>query len=484
MLYPIPFPPLRKSLRIPPSRVRVGMGWRLLLQSRISAGQQLEVAMAAEKVVYWREDVECMPRPELEQLQLRRLRDQLSHVCERSPFYRKKLRTAGIQPDDIRTMTDVLRIPFTEKHELKQSQADHPPWGDFACIAPEEAVRVFQTSGTTGTPVRIMLNLKDWHENFYEQFMHFRCGYGLTEKDVLFVPFNYGLYIAWWGFQSCMEKAGLTIIPGGGLSSKARLQALLDWGATVICGTPSYLLYLAETARAINIDLNSSPVRKMVAAGEPGAAITATKKALESQWGAKCFDDIGSTECSNFGYECIKQQGTHVVESMFLVEVLDTETLEPLADGEVGELVLTNLSCTSMPLIRYRTRDLVRFNREICECGRTNLRLDGGIVGRADDMFHFAGVNIFPSQIQALLHEVDAFSQEYQLIVPRMGSGRHLKIRVEPADTQVTATQLRVATECLLESIKHRITVTPDVEVVAIGELPRVEGKARRIVRE
>lgn len=440
--------------------------------------------MTAEQVIYWRQELECMPRQDLEQHQLRKLREQLNHVYERSPFYRRKLREAGIRPDDIRTMEDVRRIPFTEKSELKQSQAANPPWGDFACIAPEEAVRVFQTSGTTGTPIRIMLNRKDWHENFYEQFMHFRCGFGLTEKDVLFVPFNYGLYIAWWGFQSSMEKAGLTIIPGGGLSSKARLQALLDWGATVICGTPSYLLYLAEMARKNNIDLAESSIRKMVAAGEPGASILTTKKALDSQWGAECFDDIGSTEISNFGYECIKHRGTHVAEDLFLAEVLDTETLEPLADGKVGELVLTNLTCESMPLIRYRTMDLVSFNRETCECGRTNLRLEGGIVGRADDMFQFAGVNIFPSQIQSLLHEVDELSQEYQLIVPPMGSGKHLKIRVEPAHEHVTAAQLHGAKEYLIELIKYRITVTPEVEVVDIGALPRVEGKARRLIRE
>ncbi len=440
--------------------------------------------MSTEQVVYWRQNLECMPRAELEQHQLHKLRDQLHHVCERSQFYRRKLTAAGIRPDDICSMADVRRIPFTEKNELKQSQADHPPWGDFACITPEESVRVFQTSGTTGKPVRIMLNRRDWHDNFYEQFMHFRCGYGLTEKDVLFVPFNYGLYIAWWGFQTSMEKAGLTIIPGGGLSSKARLQAMLDWDATVICGTPSYLLYLAETARQNNIDLRSSPIRKIVAAGEPGASIPATKKTLESQWGAECFDDIGSTESSNFGYECIRHQGTHVAEGLFLAEVLDTETLEPLPDGEVGELVLTNLTCESMPLIRYRTMDLVRFNRTACECGRTSLRLDGGIVGRADDMFHFAGVNIFPSQIQGILHEIAEFSQEYQLMVPKMGSGNRLRIWVEPAHDKISTAQLKRAMEYLLELIKYRITVTPEVEVVEIGTIPRVEGKSRRIIRE
>ena len=343
---------------------------------------------------------------------------------------------------------------------------------------------MFQTSGTTGKAVRIMLNRNDWHETFYEQFMHFRCGFGLTENDVLFVPFNYGLYIAWWGFQTTMEKAGLMIIPGGGLSSKDRLRAMLDWGATAICGTPSYLLYLAETARKNGIDLPGSPIRKMVAAGEPGASILSTKKAMESQWGAECFDDIGSTEISNFGYECIKHEGTHVVESMFVAEVLDPETLEPLPDGQVGELVLTNLCCESMPLMRYRTRDLVRFNRTTCSCGRTTLRLDGGILGRSDDMFHFAGVNIFPGQIQHLLHDVNEFSQEYQLVAPALGSGKHLRIRVEPANEYLTQSQLNKARDFLIEAVKYRITVTPEVEVCAIGSLPRVEGKAKRLIRE
>ena len=436
------------------------------------------------EVFYWNQGLECMPRPELEQHQLQKLREQLEHVYARSPFYRSKLDAAGIRLDEIRTMEDVRRIPFTDKEELRSSQANHPPWGDFSCITPKEAVRVFQTSGTTGRPVRIMLNRKDWHEIFYEQFMHFRCGYGLTEDDVLFVPFNYGLYLAWWGFQTAMEKAGLMIIPGGGQSSRDRLRSALDWGATAICGTPSYLLYLAETARKNGIDLPGSVIGKMVAAGEPGASIPSTKKTMESQWGAECFDDIGSTEISNFGYECIKHKGTHVVEAMFLAEVLDPATLAPLADGEIGELVLTNLSCVSTPLIRYRTRDLVRFNRATCACGRTNLRLDGGILGRSDDMFHFAGVNIFPGQVQHLLHEVNEFSQEYQLVVPPPGSGKHLRIRVEPANELLTEAQLNKARDFLIEAVKYRITVTPEVEVCEIGSLPRVEGKAKRLIRE
>lgn len=439
---------------------------------------------ATDAVFYWNQQRECMPRDQLERYQLQRLREQLAHVCERSPFYRRKLDAAGIRPADVGSMDDVRGIPFTEKEELRLSQAENPPWGDFGCITPREAVRVFQTSGTTGRPVRIMISRKDWHETFYEQFMHYRCGFGLTEDDVLFVPFNYGLYIAWWGFQTAMEKAGLMIIPGGGLSSKDRLRAMLDWEATAICGTPSYLLYLAETARKNGIDLPASMIQKVVTAGEPGAAILSTKKAMESQWGARVYDDLGSTEGGNFGHECVLQQGTHVIESMFIAEVLDPKTLQPLEDGRIGELVLTNLCCESMPLIRYRTHDLVRFNRAPCECGRTGLRLDGGVLGRSDDMFQFAGVNIFPGQIQNLLHEVNEFSQEYQLVAPALGSGRHLRIRVEPANELLTPAQLDKARDFLIEAVKYRITVTPEVEVCEIGSLPRVEGKAKRLIRE
>ncbi len=438
----------------------------------------------AENIIYWKKELECLERKQLQLYQLQKLRVQLKHVYTNSPFYKRKFDEAGIKPEDIRAMDNVREIPFTEKEELRLSQEKFPPWGDICCIKPEQGIRVFKTSGTTGQPVKIILSAKDWYENFYEQLQHFRCGYGLTENDILFVPFNYGMYIAWWGFQAAMERAGLMIIPGGGLSSKERLEAMFDWGATAICGTPSYLLYLAETARHNNIDLVNSPIAKLVVAGEPGANVPATKKALESSWGAECFDDIGSTEVSNFGFECVHHAGTHVVEGMFLPECLDTETLEPLADGKTGELIITNLICESMPLIRYRTRDLVKFNQETCACGRTSVRLDGGVLGRSDDMFQFAGVNVFPTQIEDILRGIYEFSPEYQLRIPQMGSGNHLCILVEPALQNANRGLLELARDRLIEKVKSRVTITPEVEIVEMGSLPRFEGKAKRIIRE
>jgi phenylacetate-CoA ligase len=436
------------------------------------------------EISYWKKEMETLPRDRLEALQLERFKKQMAYVYEKSPFYRKKLDRAGIKPSDISSLNDVRNIPFTVKEELRESQAAHPPWGDFPCIPAEEGVRVFQTTGTTGIPVKILLNKNDWYVHFYEQFMHFMYGYGIKTCDILFVPFGYSLYIAWWGFQAALEQAGVMIVPGGGQSSQDRVKNIFEWGATVVCGTPTYLLYLGDTALKMGTPLKDSAVHKVVAAGEPGANVPSTKRTIEELWGAKCYDDIGSTEISNFGFECIMQKGTHVIESMFYAECLDPETLEQVPEGQLGELVLTNLCTESVPLIRYRMKDLVRFNKETCECGRTFLRLDGGILGRSDDMFQFAGVNIFPSAIENLIRQVDAFSNEYQIVVPKMGSGKRLRIRVEPASAQVSGEAMEAAIQEFIGTFKYRITVTPEVQVVGMGELPRFELKAKRLIRE
>jgi len=436
------------------------------------------------QVRYWNKEQETMPREKRESLQLGRFKERMAYVYEKSPMYQKKYDDAGIKPSDIKTLSDISKVPFTVKEELRESQIGNPPWGDFMCVPPEEGVRVFQTTGTTGIPVKVMLNKKDWTTHFYEQFMHFMYAYGISTSDILYVPFGYGLYIAWWGFQAALEQAGVMIVPGGAQSSKDRVRNIFDWGATVVCGTPTYLLHLGETATKMGISLADSEISVVVAAGEPGANVKATKKAIEDIWGARCYDDIGSSEISNFGFECIYQKGTHVNENMFYAECLDPDTLEPVKDGEVGELVLSNLCTETMPLIRYRIKDLVKFNRETCECGRTFLRLDGGILGRSDDMFQFAGVNVFPSAIENIIRKVDCFSNEYQIIVPAMGSGKRLKIRVEPATDRVSSKEMQKALDQFLEAFKYSITFTPEVEVAEIGELPRFELKAKRLIRE
>lgn len=437
-----------------------------------------------QRPTFWRKDTETLPREQLEKLQVERFRDQMKYVYERSAFYRRKFDAAGIKPDDIHVLEDIQHVPFTIKEELRESQAEHPPWGDFLCVPPEEGVRVFQTSGTTGIPVKALVNKTDWNVHFYEQFMHFMYGIGITKSDVLFVPFNFGLHIAWWGFSNALEHEGVMIVPGGGQSSQDRIRNIFEWEATAVCGTPTYLIHLGEASQQMGLPVTDSKVRKVVTAGEPGANVLSTKKTIERLWGAKCYDDLGSTEMSNFGFECIFQQGTHVIETMFYAECLDPETLLPLADGEIGELVISNLCTDSMPLLRYRINDLVRFNKQTCDCGRTFLRLDGGVLGRSDDMFHFAGVNIFPSAVENFVREIEEFSTEYQLIVPPMGTGRRLKIRVEPASPDISQESIAKAAKRLVDTMKYRTTVTPEVEVATMGDLPRFEGKAKRVVRE
>ena len=281
-----------------------------------------------------------------------------------------------------------------------------------------------------------------------------------------------------------MEQLGVTIVPGGGQTSDARVKSIIDWGATVVCGTPTYIIYLGELAQKMGIDLPNSKVRIVITAGEPGAQVPATKKLVEQLWGAKNYDDIGSTEITNFGYECVIQKGTHLNEGMFLPESLDIESGKPAAEGEVGELVLSNLFCESEPLLRYKTKDLVRFNCKKCDCGRTFLRLDGGVLGRADDMFTFGGVNIFPSAIENFIRGIPIFSNEYQLVIPKQGSGKRLTIRVEPASQEILDKQAKEAVKQLSDSILYNIKVTTDIEVVAPGTLPRFEGKAKRVIRE
>jgi phenylacetate-CoA ligase len=435
-------------------------------------------------VKMWRPLLETLPREEFEKRQLRLFRKQIKYVMEQSPFYQRKFKEAGITPGDIKRLEDVSRVPFTTKQELLKSQEEHPIFGDFPCIPAEATTRVFQTSGTTGTPLKVPYSKRDWFKNCYEQFSYFIYGYGIESQDVAFFPFMYGLFIAWWGIQAALEQHQVTIVPGGGQTSEARLKSIIDWSATVVCGTPSYILFLGELAKQVGIDLPHSKVRMVITAGEPGAQVPATKKLVEELWGAKNYDDIGSTEITNFGYECVRQKGTHLNEIMFLPELLDLKTGTPVKAGEVGELVLSNLCCESAPLLRYKTGDLARFNYDPCDCGRTFLRMDGGVLGRADDMFHFGGVNIFPSAIENFIRRVPEFSNEYQLVVPPQGSGKRLRIRLETAVEDMAEDRVQTAIKGFINDIAYNIKITPDVELAKPGSLQRFEGKARRLIRE
>jgi phenylacetate-CoA ligase len=431
-------------------------------------------------------EIESASRSELEELQLRLFQNQIRYVYKNSPMYRRKFDGAGLRPEDIKTWSDVRKVPFTVKEDLRKSQQEKPPFGDLLCVDPVEGVRVFRTTGTTGEPLRIILSSKDWFGVTCEQVALAAQANGIKKSDVAFFAFGYSTFIAFWIWHAGLESLGVTVVPGGSQSSKERIKNIIDWQATVVCGTPTYIVHLGNVAKEMEIDLASqSQVRIVLLGGEPGAEIPSTRKLIEETWGAKCYDIMGSAEVhSCLGFECVYQKGLHLNESMYLPEVIDSATGEPLAPGEQGELVMTNLCMETMPLIRYRMRDIVKLSYDRCDCGRTFVRAVGGILGRVDDMVSFGGVNIYPAAIENFVRGVAQFSTEFQIVVPKAATKERLKIRVEPASDAIGEDELKAASVGLVESIKWNIGVTPEIEIVNAGTLPRYEVKAKRVIRD
>ncbi len=434
----------------------------------------------------YKSQIEAASRAVIEDLQFRLFQKQLRYVYDHSPMYKRKYDEVNLKPEDIKTRDDIEKVPFTVKEDLRRSQEENPPFGDFLCVPSEQGVRCFETSGTSGAPVKVLFTPKDWFSTGCEHIAYQAYGMGIEKSDIVLFLFNYGLFIAWWGWQAGLESLGCLIIPTGGHNTKERVRRIIDTGATVVCGTPTYLIYVSEVANSMGVDLAAQTrVRIVVAAGEPGAQIPSTKSFIEKAWGAKCYDGLGAAEMPvSFGFECVAQQGTHLIESMFLSEVVNPETNERVKASEPGELIMTNLFMETMPLIRYRMRDYVKLNYNRCDCGRTFVRAEGGVIGRVDDMFTFAGVNIFPSAIEDLIRNVNQFSSEFRIIVPKAGTGKRLKIQVEPLSEAISKDELKKASVGLVETVKWNLGITPEVDVLAIGTLPRSELKARRVIRE
>jgi phenylacetate-CoA ligase len=438
------------------------------------------------EVMMYKPQIETASREVIQDLQFRLFQNQLRYVYERSPMYRRKYDEVGLKPGDIKAVDDIKKVPFTVKEDLRKTQEENPPFGDVLCVPPEEGVRVFSTTGTTGEPIKVLLSPKDWFGVTCEQIAYAASGFGLKKSDIAFLPFGYSTFIGWWAWQTGIDSLGVTSVPGGAQSSKDRIRNIINWKATFMCGTPTYIVHLGDVAKEMGINLaNQSQVRIIILGGEPGAEIPATRKLVEETWGAKCYDVTGACEMpSCFGFECVHQKGMHIIENMFLPEVINPETGEQVAPGEPGELIMTNLCMETMPLIRWRTRDMVKLVYDTCDCGRTFARLEGGFLGRADDMIIFGGVNLYPSSIEDIVRSVKKFSTEFQIFVPKIGTGKRLKIRVEPVSEAIGENALKKASAEMVESIKWKIGLTPEIEIARIGSLPRFEHKAKRVIRE
>jgi phenylacetate-CoA ligase len=403
--------------------------------------------------------------------QLQRLRAVVGAALGANPFWTAKWRAAGLaSPDDLRDWDDLRRLPLTAKSELVADQAAHPPFGTNLTYPPERYVRVHQTSGTSGSPLRWLDTQASW-EWWARCWGFVLAAAGVRPDDRVFVPFSFGLFVGFWaGFEGA-RALGALVIPGGGQDSATRLACMESLGATVLVCTPSYALHLLQVARERGVEASKLPVRVTVHAGEPGAGIPSVRARIEAGWGVRAYDHAGMTEMGAYGYECEAQAGLHVNESEFVAEVIDPVTGAPAAEGE---LVLTNLGRLGSPLVRYRTGDRGRRAAAPCACGRTFARLEGGIIGRLDDMLIVRGVNVFPSAIEAIVRRFPV--EEFQIEVFRAGELDEVRILVEVDGADAGARRVQ-------EALRTGIGIRLEVAAVERGSLPRFELKARRVVR-
>jgi len=407
----------------------------------------------------------------LREHQWRRFHAMARELCASNPFVRAKWRAAGVAAaDDLRGWDDFRRLPFTLKRELVEDQAAHPPFGTNLTYPLERYVRVHQTSGTSGQPLRSLDTQESW--DWWTRCWGFVLrGAGVTAADRVFFPFSFGLFIGFWaGFEGA-RALGALAIPGGGQDSTTRLAWMEALGATALVCTPSYALHLVEVAHERGIDLCRGSVRVTVHAGEPGAGIPAVRARIQEHWGARAFDHAGMTEMGAYGYECAEQAGLHVNESEFIAEVVDPASGAPAREGE---LVLTNLGRLGSPAVRYRTGDRVRVAGAPCPCGRTFLRLEGGILGRLDDMLIVRGVNVFPSAVEGIVRRFTAVD-EFQLEVFRAGELDEVRVLLEVGDDATVRS--------VQEALRVGLGIRLEVRAVPPRSLPRHELKARRVVR-
>jgi phenylacetate-CoA ligase len=385
-------------------------------------------------------------------------------------FYSRKL--AGIA-----LPCPLERLPFTTRDELLAAQAESPPHGGLISVPFSSCTRMHQTSGTSsGVPLRWYDTPESW-AGLLDVWLELFAIAGLTGQDVFFFPFSFGPFLGFWSAFEAGQRLGCRVLPGGGMSSSARLRFLIDNVATVVFCTPTYALRLAEVAGQESINLAGSAVRAVVVAGEPGGSLPGTRARIEAAWGARVFDHNGMTETGPLGIECVEARGgLHLLETAAVPEVIDPVTLAPVLPGVEGELVVTTFRRADSPLIRYRTGDLVRIDPSSCPCGRAFLRLDGGIRGRLDETVAVRGNNLHPAAFQGFMHAFPGVA-EYLVEIDQTGTMAEVRLRVESPEGPAIVSRLERA---LRDWLHFRV----DVALADPGTLPRGEMKSRRWVRK
>jgi len=419
---------------------------------------------------------ETMSRPKIAALQLKRLRQTVKNAYDNVPLHRKRMRKLGMEPGDIKSLQDLTRLPFTVKGDLR----DHYPFGMFARPRSKIA-RLHASSGTTGKPTVVGYTLKDLATWAGLMARSMACA-GTRPGDVVHNAYGYGLFTGGLGAHYGAERLGATVVPMSGGSTERQIVLIRDFGARVLCATPSYALAIAEVAEKEGVDLRRSRLRIGLFGAEPWSE--AMRNEIQIRLGLKAVDVYGLSEILGPGVACEceeMQAGLHGWEDHFIFEVIDPDTGKPVAEGEQGELVITTLTKEALPMLRYRTRDITRVSTQRCDCGRSHLRIKR-ITGRNDDMLIIRGVNVYPSQVEAALVGVPDVAPHYQLVVERKGAMDHLTVEVEIAPAlAATATAYPLIAQNVKHHIKSMIGVTTEVIVKQPNEIPRSQGKAVRV---
>ncbi|WP_041794728.1 phenylacetate--CoA ligase family protein [Pararhodospirillum photometricum] len=431
------------------------------------------MSSTVEDGMYFDRPAETMPRDQIAALQLTRLQATLAHAYANVPHTRAAFDAKGVKPEDLKSLEDLARFPFTVKDDLRRGY----PFGMFA-VPREKVVRLHASSGTTGRPTVVGYTPDDlalWGNLMARCFM----SGGATPGDIVHNAYGYGLFTGGLGAHYGAERLGCSVVPMSGGNTEKQVMLISDFGANVLCATPSYALNIAEEAERKGVDLKNGPLRVGLFGAEPWSQ--GMRQELQDRLGIRAVDVYGLSEIMGPGVavECVQQNGLHGWEDHFLFEVIDPETLEPLPLGEQGELVITTLSKQALPMIRYRTRDITRLTDAPCACGRTHVRILR-VTGRNDDMMIIRGVNVYPSQIESVMIGRPGLSPHYQLVLQREGNLDSLTVEVEALDGVDPATYDSVGQQ-VRHTIKSLIGVTTRVVVLSPGELPRSQGKAVRV---
>lgn len=446
-----------------------------MVDAPVWISSHLACIFGGQKMI-WNPGVECTSRSSIEELQLERLRDTVKRVYQNVPHYKKALDAAGVKPEDIQTLGDIQKLPFTTKDDLRENY----PYRLLA-VPMKDIIRIHASSGTTGKATVVGYTREDV-ETWAECVARVVCQAGGSPEDIAQISFGYGLFTGALGLHYGLEKVGASVIPVSAGNTKRQIQILQDFGTTLLVSTPSYALYMSETAEQMGVDLRSLPVKLGVFGAE--GHTEEMRQELERRWGIDVTENYGLSEVMGPGVagECLEHAGMHIAEDHFIAEIIDPETGEVLPEGSVGELVLTTITKQGQPLLRYRTKDITSITYEPCACGRTSARMTK-VKGRSDDMLVIRGVNVFPMQIESVLLKTPGVGPNYEIVVTTENFMDKMEVKVEVDDPTLLERfrELEVLRNQIRAALHTEILIDVKVTLCNPNSLKRFEGKAKRV---